>query len=132
MFGWFSAASILRFALEARQAIRVARERIRQDLDRDVAIEPRVARAVHLAHPARAQQRQDFELPDVRTRSDRDVGSIDELGCGSSLSRLVAVIPDEHAAAVGRQHRHPGLAAFCEPPSIKLHHARFVVRASIT
>ena len=46
-----------RLALEARQPIRVARERARQDLDRDVATELRVARAVHLAHAARAEQR---------------------------------------------------------------------------
>ena len=46
-----------RFALEAREPIRVARDRARQDLDRDVAPELRVARAVHLAHAARAEQR---------------------------------------------------------------------------
>ena len=46
-----------RLALEAREPIRVARERARQDLDRDVAPELRVARAVHLAHAARAEQR---------------------------------------------------------------------------
>jgi hypothetical protein len=42
------------FALEARQPIRIGRERGRQDLDRYVAPEPRVARAVHLTHPALA------------------------------------------------------------------------------
>ena len=31
----------------------------RQDLDRDVAPELRIARAIHLAHPARAEQRVD-------------------------------------------------------------------------
>ena len=45
----------LRFARESRQAIRIAREEIRQDLDRDVAIELRIARAVDLAHPAGAE-----------------------------------------------------------------------------
>ena len=42
----------LRFALEARQAVGVGRERLGQDLDRDVAIELRVARAIDLAHAA--------------------------------------------------------------------------------
>ena len=46
-----------RLALEAREPIRVARERARQDLDRDVASELRVARPVHLAHAAGAEQR---------------------------------------------------------------------------
>ena len=47
-----------RFALEARQPIGVGDEGRRQDLDRDVAPQLRVARAIHLAHAARAEQRQ--------------------------------------------------------------------------
>ena len=39
------------FALEALPR-RVGREGLWQHLDRDVAIQPRVARAIHLAHPA--------------------------------------------------------------------------------
>ena len=46
-----------RLALEAREPIGMARERARQDLDRDVAPELGVARPVHLAHAARAEQR---------------------------------------------------------------------------
>ena len=42
----------LRLALEAREAIGIGGERLGQDLDRDVAPELRVARAVDLAHPA--------------------------------------------------------------------------------
>ena len=45
-----------RLALEAGQAFGIAREDSRQDLDGDVATQLRVARAVHLAHAARAQQ----------------------------------------------------------------------------
>ena len=45
-----------RFAFEAGQAVGVVLERARQDFDRDVATQPRVARAVHFAHPADAQQ----------------------------------------------------------------------------
>ncbi len=42
----------LRFAMKAREPIRVAGERIRQDLQRDVATELGVAGAIHLAHSA--------------------------------------------------------------------------------
>ena len=45
----------LRFALESREPVGISRERLGQDLDRDVAIQPRVARAIDLAHAARAK-----------------------------------------------------------------------------
>ena len=60
MFGWESEASSLRLALEAREALGVLRERGGQRLDRDVAPEPRVAGAIHLAHAARAERRDDL------------------------------------------------------------------------
>ena len=43
-----------RLALEALAQLRVGRERRRQDLDRDRAVEPRVAGAVDFAHAAGA------------------------------------------------------------------------------
>jgi hypothetical protein len=46
----------LRFAPEARQALQIDRERIGQDLERDVAIELRVARAIDLPHSAAADR----------------------------------------------------------------------------
>ena len=46
--------------LEALQAIGVGRRRSWQHLDRHVAIEPRVAAAVDLAHPARPEERHDL------------------------------------------------------------------------
>ena len=36
------------------------RERLGQDLDRDVSVQLRVARSIHLAHPAFANLRDDF------------------------------------------------------------------------
>ena len=60
----------LRLAREAGEAIGIGSERLRQDLDRDVAIEPRVARAIDLAHAAGAEQRDDFV--DVETRAGRE------------------------------------------------------------
>ena len=41
-----------RFALKTREPIDVDRERRRQDLDRDLALEFRVGRPIHLPHPA--------------------------------------------------------------------------------
>ena len=52
-----------RFALEAREPLGIRREDVRQDLDRDVAPELRVARAIDLAHPARAERRKDSVWP---------------------------------------------------------------------
>src|SRR5688500_4337728 len=46
-----------RLTLEPRGAFRVGNEQVRQDLDRDVAIELRIAGSIHLAHPARAYPR---------------------------------------------------------------------------
>ena len=54
MLGWFSAASVLAFALEAGNPFGIAGERRRQRLDRDVTIELRIPRAIHLPHPAYA------------------------------------------------------------------------------
>ena len=48
------------FLLEAVEAIDVGRERRGQHLDRDVASEPRIARAIDLAHAARAEGGHDF------------------------------------------------------------------------
>ena len=49
-----------RFLLEALQAFRIGGERGRQHFDGHVAAEPRVARAVDLAHPAGANEREDI------------------------------------------------------------------------
>ena len=59
----------LRFALEARQAIGIARERFGQDFDRDVAIQLRIARAIHLAHAAGADLAGDFIWAESGARS---------------------------------------------------------------
>ena len=68
MLGWLSVASVC--ASRVKRASRsgsVANE-FRQDLDRDVAIEPRVARAVDLTHSACAEGADDFERTDSRAR----------------------------------------------------------------
>src|SRR5687767_6289229 len=55
----------LRLALEARQAVGIERERVRDDLERHVAVQPRVARPVNLAHAAGAERADDFVRANV-------------------------------------------------------------------
>ena len=47
-------------ALESREAVRIGREELRQDLDGDVTFKLRVAGAIDLAHPAHADLGQDL------------------------------------------------------------------------
>ena len=56
-------------ALEALAAVCVRRELGPQALDRDLAPEPRVARAVDLAHASRAERAQDLVGSEARPRS---------------------------------------------------------------
>ena len=60
MFGWFSAAAARASCSNRWRRSASAENAIGQDLDRDVATQPRVARAVDVAHAARANQRDDF------------------------------------------------------------------------
>ena len=55
-FGWFQRGEHLRFAAEPREAIGIVGDGRQQHFDRDVAIQLRIARAIHLAHPARAER----------------------------------------------------------------------------
>ena len=58
-----------RLALEARARIGIAGDVTRQDLDRDRAIEPRIAGFVDLTHAAGAERADDF----IRTEPDSGV-----------------------------------------------------------
>ena len=60
MFGWLSAASDLCFALEPREPLWIGGKQLRQHLDRHLAMELRIARAIDLAHSARADRAEDF------------------------------------------------------------------------
>ena len=55
-------------ALESGQAFGVVCESFRQDFDRDVALELRVARAIHLAHATGANSAGDFIGAEPRAR----------------------------------------------------------------
>lgn len=61
----------LGFTLEAREAIGVAGERVGQDLERDIAIQLRIARAKHLAHAAFAELVEDAIGPERVTNQHR-------------------------------------------------------------
>jgi hypothetical protein len=65
----------LGFALEPRDAVGVSREVLGQDLQRNVAIELRIARAIDHAHPALAEWRKDFIGADPGANRDCHVRS---------------------------------------------------------
>jgi hypothetical protein len=54
--------------LKPRETIGVRDEDCRQHFYRDVAIELRIARAIHLTHAARAERGDDFVRPEFRSR----------------------------------------------------------------
>ena len=58
MLGWLSER--LRLPLESCDAIGVTRDGFRNDLERNVAAEPRIAGTIDLAHATLAQFRKDF------------------------------------------------------------------------
>jgi hypothetical protein len=58
-------------ALETRQDPTITRQVLRPDLDRDLPAQSRVARAINLAHRARAQRGEDFVGPELRAGSRR-------------------------------------------------------------
>ena len=56
----------LRFTTEASEAFRMVRDLGQQDLERHVTIELGVMRAIHLAHPAGAEQGDDLVEAEAR------------------------------------------------------------------
>ena len=58
----------VRFLDKPATAILVADAVRRQHLDRDLAVEPRIAGAIHLAHPTGADEREDLVRPECRAR----------------------------------------------------------------
>ena len=61
----------LRLALEPRDAIGIGREDIGKNLDRDVAVQPRIARAIHLAHATGPDGGEDFIWPETNAGRER-------------------------------------------------------------
>jgi hypothetical protein len=65
----------LRFALESREPFSVGREELGQDLQRDVAAETRIARAIHLTHAAGAKRAGDLIRTETRADDQCHMGS---------------------------------------------------------
>ena len=59
-----------RLGLEAAPHLGIGGDVRGHDLERDVAAEPRVARAIDLAHPAGAERRDDFVLRETAARGE--------------------------------------------------------------
>ena len=64
------------FALKTREPVAIGGERGRQDLDRDLALEPGVGRPKHLPHPSFADLRSDFVDAETAARRERQGGLI--------------------------------------------------------
>jgi hypothetical protein len=100
----------LRLSVEARQPLGVARDEWRHDLQRHVAMEPRVARAVHLSHAALADERGHFVRAETGTGRERHWGETTALyGSGVAPRPAVALVwPDGSAGhrgvAFGLEH----------------------------
>jgi hypothetical protein len=60
-----------RLALEAGQSIRIIRKRFGQYLQRDVALQLRIVRAIYLTHSTRAEQGNDLIHADAGARRKR-------------------------------------------------------------
>ena len=76
----------LRLALEARDPIRIGRERFLKDLDGDLAVEPRIVGAVHLAHAAFAQLGHDLVGAEFAA-DHRQAGTSRHGGSGTIMSK---------------------------------------------
>src|SRR5437773_7115376 len=78
-----------RFLLEASQPVGVLGEGFWQHFDGDLATQPGVARAVHLAHPARTQRRYDFVRTEFSTGTEHSDLSLHS-GISPARSRSAA------------------------------------------
>ena len=84
----------LRFAFKAREPIRIGRDGGRQNLDRDLTPQFRIARPIDLAHAAGTNRRDDFIGADDRAR-------------GKAHHADYTVVPDAHEALHRRGSDRP-------------------------
>ena len=109
------------FALEPCETVRIGGERLRQDLDRDVAIELRVTRPVDLPHAAFANLRRDHIRPERLADPDPPADSIRH-GRGTRGTRR-----HRHVPAATRSHgamRHRPRTRRPETPHVRARRAR--------
>ena len=75
-----------RFALEACERVRVGGESTRQNLDGDVAAEPRVVGSVHLSHAAGANRRDNLVRAEARANEAGSWGHGQIIAPGSAVT----------------------------------------------
>ena len=93
----------LGLTVKAFAELGIGGERLGQDLDRDGAIEPRVAGFVNLSHAASANSRPDFVLAESRSAGDRHREDLSTLT--SKFTKPCAFI----ARSLARGHATPEL-----------------------
>ena len=71
MFAWFSAATARASRSKRRTPLGVGANSGGQDLDGDVAAQPRIVGSIHLAHAAGAEQGHDFVCAEARASGER-------------------------------------------------------------
>ena len=59
-------SSGFRFNFETLQTLGIGREKFRQYLDRDIAVQPRISGPIDLTHAASAKRTEDFVLTELR------------------------------------------------------------------
>ena len=103
--------------VESREALRVFREEIREDLDSDVAIQARVTGTIDLAHPAGAKQAENLVRTESRAHAEGQerCSSCAEVYADRQQEGLVAVA-DAGRPHEGRQMRKKQRAGSRRPP----------------
>ena len=85
----------------ARLLLEVVGHLDRQNLQRHVAAEPRIARPIDLAHSARAQRRDDFVRSEARARSEWHGGIAPSGMYAPGWSSIPCATPDSRQARFG-------------------------------
>ena len=83
----FERCEDVRFSREASQALPGSSVKTGQNVDRNVAVQLRIAGAVHLAHAACVKQADDFIRADARTRAQSYEAMVGEKGTEKLRSR---------------------------------------------
>src|SRR5262245_20857511 len=101
-----------RLAFEPQDGGRIGGERFSQDLDRHIAIEPRIAGAIHLAHAAGPERADDLVLTEAgagRQRHDR-----------YSMRSARRDVPSQLEARFLRADRCSAITCWCSDDSIDM------------
>src|SRR5262245_27976781 len=89
-----------RFALESRQPFAIGGNVGGKNLDRDLALQLRVARAIHLAHAAGAKRRDHLVRAETHTREEGHGGSANYSRAAASASDSLLTSRPRHDKSV--------------------------------